>query len=75
MLQQSLDSLGPIPTPNAIKRHFNCALSGQIRCIIHRFLLDHLGRLIKDLGRDRNAELPGCLQVDHELELRRLFDG
>ena len=27
MLQQSLDSLGPIPTPNAIKRRINCALT------------------------------------------------
>ncbi len=27
MLQQNLDSLGPISTPNAIKRRFNCVLA------------------------------------------------
>ncbi len=33
-------------------------------------LLNHLGRLIKDLGRNRDADLLDRLQVDAEVEIR-----
>ncbi len=34
-------------------------------------LFNHLGRLIEDLGGDRDAKLLSRLQVDDEVELRR----
>ncbi len=34
-----------------------------------RRLFNHLGRLPKDLGRNRDAELVGRLQVDDQVEL------
>ncbi len=58
---------GPISPQDAINRRINRVLHGN--------LFNHLGRLIEDLGRDGDAELLGGIQVDHELELRRLFDG
>ncbi len=33
-------------------------------------LFNHLGRLIEDLGWDRDAELLGRLEIDDQLELR-----
>ena len=38
-------------------------------------LLDHLIRPLQERGRDREAERLGGLEVDHQLELRGLFDG
>jgi len=37
--------------------------------------LDHLIRPLQERRRDREAEGPGGLEVDHQLELRRLLDG
>ena len=42
---------------------------------MQRCLLDHLGRLKQDLGRNSQAELLGSLQVDDQLELRGLLHG
>jgi hypothetical protein len=36
-------------------------------------LLDHFVRLCQHVGRNRQADLFGCFQIDDELELRRLF--
>jgi hypothetical protein len=38
-------------------------------------LLDHLIRAPQERRRDRQAERLGRLEVDHQLELRRLLDG
>ena len=38
-------------------------------------LPDHLVRLVEHRGWNCNAELLGCLQVDDQVELCRLFDG
>ncbi len=38
-------------------------------------LFNHLGRLQKDLGRNRDAELLGRLQVKNQIELSRLRYG
>jgi hypothetical protein len=35
---------------------------------------DHLIRPQQHVRRDRQADLLGCLEIDHELELRRLLD-
>jgi len=37
--------------------------------------LDHLGGLIEDGRRDREAELLGCFQVDDQVELYRPLHG
>jgi hypothetical protein len=37
--------------------------------------LDHFIRSHQHVGRDRQADLLRCLQVDHKLELRRLLYG
>ena len=37
--------------------------------------LDHLIRPLQERRRDRQAERLGGLEVDHQLELRRLLDG
>jgi len=42
---------------------------------MQRCLLDHLGRLKQDLGRNSQAELLGSLHVDDQLELRWLLYG
>src|SRR5205814_4448669 len=41
----------------------------------HRSSFDHLIRLVQNRLRYRNADLLCCFQIDHQLELRRLFDG
>jgi hypothetical protein len=38
-------------------------------------LLDHLIRPLEERRRDRQAESLGGLEVDHQLELRGLFNG
>ncbi len=38
-------------------------------------LFNHLGRLIKDLGRNRDAELLSRLEIDDQLELLWLLYG
>ena len=42
---------------------------------LHPCLLDHLGRLQQDLGRNRQAERVGGFQVDCQHEFPRLLDG
>jgi hypothetical protein len=39
------------------------------------WLLDHLIRSHQHVGRNRQADLLGGLQIDHKLELRRLLNG
>src|SRR5437870_13270763 len=43
--------------------------------ISHRGSADHLVRLEEYARRNREAESLGSLEVDHQLELRRLLDG
>ena len=50
-------------------------MSGQIRRIIQRCLLDHLIRLRVKLRRERKGKRLSRLQVDDQLELRWLFYG
>ncbi len=38
-------------------------------------LFNHLGRLIENIRRNRDAELLGRLEVDDQVELRRLLYG
>src|SRR6266404_1583081 len=49
-----------------------CCLLPRDSCL---FSLDHLIRSHQHVRRDRQADLLGGFQVDHQLELRRLLDG
>src|SRR6266498_2998510 len=50
-----------------------CLCSFFAFCIFPFALLDHLVRSRQNVGRNREADLLGGLQVDDELELRRLL--
>ena len=39
------------------------------------FSFDDPVRLVQHGLRNRQADLLGCVQIDHQLELRRLLDG
>ena len=39
------------------------------------FLLDHLVGAAEERGRNRDAKCLGSLEVDHQLEFRRLLNG
>ena len=57
-----------LDSQDSIKELLNCVLEGQIRRIIQCCSFNHLGRLIENIRRDRNAELLGRLEVDDEIE-------
>jgi hypothetical protein len=50
---------------------YRCSSAG---CSAARILLDHVVRPLQQRRRDREAEGPGRLEVDHQLELRRLLN-
>jgi hypothetical protein len=57
------------------RARFNLQNTSRPRGAMRRGLPDHLGRLEEEGWRNRQTELLGRLEIDDQLERRRLLDG